>query len=80
MILSERQIPLFGMVVTLNVCTGMIMPPLGLDLAVAASTLNRRMELVVAGIWPFILTNIAVLILISYIPPLSTFLPKIFGV
>ena len=66
----------FGMVVTLNVCTGMIMPPLGLDLAVAASTLNRRMELVVAGIWPFILTNIAVLILISYIPPLSTFLPR----
>ena len=66
----------FGMVVTLNVCTGMIMPPLGLDLAVAASTLNRRMELVVAGIWPFIVTNVAVLILISYIPPLSTFLPR----
>ena len=31
------------------------------------------------GIWPFILTNIAVLILISYIPPLSTFLPRVFG-
>ena len=69
----------FGMVVTLNVCTGMIMPPLGLDLAVAASTLNRRMEAVVAGIWPFIVTNVAVLILISYIPPLSTFLPRAFG-
>ena len=38
------------------------------------------MEAVVAGIWPFIVTNIAVLILISYIPPLSTFLPRIFGV
>jgi C4-dicarboxylate transporter DctM subunit len=70
----------FGMVVTLNVCTGMITPPLGLDLAVAASTLNRPMEAVVAGIWPFIVTNVVVLILISYIPPLSTFLPKIFGV
>jgi C4-dicarboxylate transporter DctM subunit len=70
----------FGMVVTLNVCTGMITPPLGLDLAVAASTLNRSMEAVVAGIWPFIATNIAALILISYIPPISTFLPKIFGV
>jgi C4-dicarboxylate transporter DctM subunit len=70
----------FGMVVTLNVCTGMITPPLGLDLAVAASTLNRPMEAVVAGIWPFIVTNVVVLILISYIPPLSTFLPKLFGV
>ncbi len=70
----------FGMVVTLNVCTGMITPPIGLDLAVAASTLNRPMEQVVAGIWPFIVTNVVVLILISYIPQLSTFLPKIFGV
>jgi len=70
----------FGMVVTLNVCTGMITPPLGLDLAVAASTLNRPMEAVVAGIWPFIATNVVVLILFSYIPPLSTFLPRIFGV
>jgi len=69
----------FGMVVTLNVCTGMITPPVGLDLAVAASTLNRPMEAVVAGIWPFVLTNIVVLILISYIPQLSTFLPKVFG-
>lgn len=70
----------FGMVVTLNVCTGMITPPVGLDLAVAASTLNRPMEAVVAGIWPFVLTNVVVLILISYVPQLSTFLPKIFGV
>ena len=69
----------FGMVVTLNVCTGMITPPVGLDLAVAASTLSRSMEAVVAGIWPFVVTNIVVLVLISYIPPLSTFLPKIFG-
>jgi C4-dicarboxylate transporter DctM subunit len=38
------------------------------------------MEAVVAGIWPFIVTNVVVLILISYIPPLSTFLPKLFGV
>jgi C4-dicarboxylate transporter DctM subunit len=58
----------------------MITPPLGLDLAVAASTLNRPMEAVVAGIAPFIVTNVVVLILISYIPALSTFLPKIFGV
>ena len=51
----------------------------GKTLKIEASTLNRRMELVVAGIWPFIVTNVAVLILISYIPPLSTFLPRAFG-
>jgi C4-dicarboxylate transporter DctM subunit len=67
----------FGMVVTLNICIGMITPPFGLDLFVAASTLRRPVEEVVAGVWPFIWVNIAVLLLISYIPTISTALPKL---
>jgi C4-dicarboxylate transporter DctM subunit len=67
----------FGMVVTLNVCTGMIMPPIGLDLAVTSATLNRPVEDVVRGIGPFITVNILVLILVSYVPWLSTFLPNL---
>jgi C4-dicarboxylate transporter DctM subunit len=67
----------FGMVVTLNICIGMITPPFGLDLFVASSTLRRPVEEVVAGVWPFIWVNIAVLLLISYIPTISTALPKI---
>jgi C4-dicarboxylate transporter DctM subunit len=67
----------FGMVVTLNVCTGMIMPPIGLDLAVTSATLGRPVEEVVAGILPFIGVNIVVLALVSYIPWLSTFLPSL---
>ena len=67
----------FGMVVTLNICIGMITPPFGLDLFVASSTLRRPVEDVVAGVWPFIWVNIAVLLLISYIPTISTALPKI---
>jgi C4-dicarboxylate transporter DctM subunit len=67
----------FGMVVTLNICIGMITPPFGLDLFVASSTLRRPVEEVVAGVWPFIWVNIAVLVLISYIPAISTALPKV---
>jgi len=67
----------FGMVVTLNVCTGMIMPPIGLDLAVTSATLKRPVEQVVSGILPFIGVNIVVLMLVSYIPWLSTFLPNL---
>ncbi|MBN9051124.1 MAG: TRAP transporter large permease [Rhizobiales bacterium] len=62
----------FGIVVCLNICIGMITPPFGLDLFVASSTLRRPVELIVRGIWPFILTNIVVLILITYIPQIST--------
>ena len=67
----------FGMVVTLNICLGMITPPFGLDLNVTASTLRRPVEQVVAGVWPFILVNWAVLALVAYVPVLSTALPRL---
>jgi C4-dicarboxylate transporter DctM subunit len=62
----------FGLVVCLNICIGMITPPFGLDLFVAASTLRRPVEVLIAGIWPFILTNIIALLIVSYIPQIST--------
>ena len=67
----------FGMIVTLNICIGMITPPFGLDLFVASSTLKRPVEDVVGGVWPFIWVNLAVLMVISYIPSISTALPKL---
>jgi C4-dicarboxylate transporter DctM subunit len=67
----------FGLLVTLNICIGMITPPFGLDLFVAASTLNRPVETVIGGIWRFVLVNIAVLALITYVPAISTALPKL---
>jgi len=62
----------FGIVVCLNICIGMITPPFGLDLFVASSTLKRPVELIIRGIWPFIITNILVLLLITYVPQIST--------
>ena len=62
----------FGLVVCLNICIGMITPPFGLDLFVTSSTLRRPVELVIAGVWPFIATNLIVLMLITYVPAIST--------
>jgi C4-dicarboxylate transporter, DctM subunit len=67
----------FGLLVTLNICIGMITPPFGLDLFVASSTLGRPVELVIGGIGRFVLVNIAVLVLITYVPAISTALPKL---
>lgn len=70
----------FGMIVTLNISIGMITPPFGLDIFVASSTLSKPVLTIVSGVWPFILANIAVLMVITYIPGISTFLPKlVFG-
>ncbi|MCL4801371.1 MAG: TRAP transporter large permease [Burkholderiales bacterium] len=67
----------FGILVTLNICIGMITPPFGLDLFVASSTLRRPVELIIAGVWPFVLTNLVVLAIISYVPQISTALPRL---
>jgi C4-dicarboxylate transporter DctM subunit len=67
----------FGLIVCLNICIGMITPPFGLDLFVASSTLRRPVEAVIAGVWPFIATNIIVLVLITYIPQISMAILKI---
>lgn len=67
----------FGLVVTLNICIGMITPPFGLDLFVASGTMKQSVEMVIAGIWPFIAVNFAVLMIISYVPSVSTALPKL---
>jgi C4-dicarboxylate transporter DctM subunit len=67
----------FGLLVTLNICIGMITPPFGLDLFVASGTLQRPVEVVIAGIWRFVLVNLAVLLLVSYVPAISTALPKL---
>jgi C4-dicarboxylate transporter DctM subunit len=62
----------FGLLVCLNICIGMITPPFGLDLFVASSTLKRPVEVIISGIWPFLVTNIVVLLLITYVPQIST--------
>jgi C4-dicarboxylate transporter DctM subunit len=69
----------FGLVVCLNICIGMITPPFGLDLFVASTTLSRPVTEIISGIWPFIVTNVVVLMVISYIPSVSTVLPRLFG-
>jgi C4-dicarboxylate transporter DctM subunit len=70
----------FGMIVTLNISLGMITPPFGLDIFVASSTLNKPVMTIIQGVWPFVLVNIAVLLVVTYVPSISTFIPRlIFG-
>jgi len=65
----------FGMVVTLNISLGMITPPFGLDIFVAASTLSKPVMTIVAGVWPFVLANLVVLGIVTYVPAVSLWIP-----
>lgn len=70
----------FGMIVTLNISLGMITPPFGLDIFVTASTLKLPVLSVMRGVMPFIVVNLIVLLIVTYIPAISLFVPRlIFG-
>lgn len=70
----------FGMIVTLNISLGMITPPFGLDIFVASSTLNKPVLNIIKGVWPFVFVNILVLLIVTYVPQISLFIPQlIFG-
>ena len=67
----------FGLVVCVTACTAMITPPFGLDLFVASSTLNKPVVEVTRGVGQFIVANIVVLLIVTYVPGIATFLPNL---
>ncbi|KZE38837.1 C4-dicarboxylate ABC transporter permease [Bhargavaea cecembensis] len=69
----------FGVILVANLAIGFITPPLGVNLFVASSVGNVKFEKIVVGVIPFLLTMIICLLLITYVPALSTWLPGLFG-
>jgi tripartite ATP-independent transporter DctM subunit len=67
----------FGVVAVLNLMIGLITPPVGVCLYVVAKIANISFERTVKAIGPFVTTLIFVLLLITYLPFLVTFLPNL---
>jgi len=70
----------FGIVMILNLCIGLCTPPVGSVLFVGVGIANTTIEKVVKPLIPLFVAMIFALMLITYIPALSLWLPKIFGV
>ena len=68
-----------GVVITLNITIALITPPLGACVFVAAAVSRLEIVSLFKTIWPFVLTAIAVLLLIIFFPALALWLPSIFG-
>ena len=69
----------FGIVVIFNLMIGLITPPMGLCLFVADAIANVGMARMIKSIMPLFLVELAVLILITFVPQLVTFMPNLFG-
>ena len=67
----------FGIVLILNLGTGLITPPVGSVLFVGSAVGNVPIEKAIKGLWPFYLAFIVMLGLVTYMPALSLTLPSL---
>lgn len=68
----------FGIIMTINLAIGMFTPPVGVNLFVASRIGNIPIESMFKWVLPMVGTLVTVLLLVTYIPGISTFLPRVF--
>jgi C4-dicarboxylate transporter DctM subunit len=66
-----------GIVICLNLVLGLITPPVGAVLFAVCGMANMPIERLSKAIWPPFLVSLVVLGIVTYVPWLSTFLPKL---
>lgn len=69
----------FGIIMVLNLVIGAGTPPMGACLFIACKIADISVERGSKGIFPFIIAEIIVLFLVTYVPFISTFIPKLLG-
>jgi len=68
----------FAMIMVMNLVIGLTTPPVGVCLFVASSIGNISIEKISKAGLPFLLVSLFVLLLVTYIPEISLFLPGLF--
>ncbi len=68
-----------GVIICVNLVIGLSTPPFGIVLFVTSPIAGVTLEETVSAAIPLILISIAVLLLITYVPSISLFLPRLFG-
>ncbi|WP_120003423.1 TRAP transporter large permease [Nesterenkonia muleiensis] len=74
------DITTIGVMMTINLALGLVTPPVGVNLLVAGSIAKISYTEATRGIWPFLGAGLVVLILVTFIPQLSNWLPDLLGV
>ena len=69
----------FGMLMVVNMEVGMCHPPVGLNLYVASGITKMGITELTIATWPWLLTMLVFLVIVTYWPPLSLWLPRQLG-
>ncbi len=69
----------FGIMMVVNMEVGMCHPPVGLNLYVASGITKMGITELTIAVWPWLLTMLVFLIIVTYWPGLSLWLPRAIG-
>jgi TRAP-type C4-dicarboxylate transport system permease large subunit len=69
----------FGMIMMVNLGIGLITPPVGAVLFVGSAVAKLKIEQVVKAMKPFFVILLFVLMLVTYVPQISLWLPRTMG-
>jgi C4-dicarboxylate transporter, DctM subunit len=69
----------FGIIMTVNMEIGMCHPPVGLNLYVASGIAKMGITELTVAVWPWLLTMLVFLVIVTYWPALSIWLPQTLG-
>jgi len=69
----------FGIIMVVNMEVGMCHPPVGLNLYVASGITKMGITELTVAVWPWLLTMLAFLVAVTYMPILSLWLPRSLG-
>jgi C4-dicarboxylate transporter DctM subunit len=69
----------FGVLITVNMEVGMCHPPVGLNLYVASGITKMGISELSVAVMPWLLAMIGFMLLITYVPAISLWLPRLLG-
>ncbi len=69
----------FGILMTVNMEVGLCHPPVGLNLYVASGIARMGITELTIAVWPWLVTMLVFLVLVTYVPEISLFLPRLLG-
>ena len=69
----------FGVLITVNMEVGMCHPPVGLNLYVASGITKMGISELTVAVLPWLLAMIGFLVLVTYVPAISLWLPRLLG-
>jgi tripartite ATP-independent transporter DctM subunit len=69
----------FAVMVILNLAIGMLTPPVGSVLFVTSMVAKTKLNRLIAELWPMLAVHCCILALVTFIPMISTALPRFFG-